>query len=134
MGRLELTPRKIGKPKHRWLPAYYGSACFPPKPPYGDGIDTYRASYCDENNEWHVLFEREIDEWLPNGNWMGITRDIHTMTAWLCHLYEVEKTPELLALAERICTDKYGWTICKLERTELIKLVEQNLHVQGEMF
>lgn len=129
-----LKPRKIGKPKYRWLPAYFGGYTSPPRPPYGDGRDTYRASYCDENDEWHLLFKKYFDEECGSNDWNTKHAELDIMLEYLTHLYEIERSPDLEALAKRILTDKYGWTIHKLERNELIKLVEKNLHVQGEMF
>lgn len=132
---MELIPRKIDKPKHIWLPAYFGGWA---NGYYDDDnklIDRemIHSSYHDENDDWHELIDAFCDKY-PGVGLLTEERDIVTMISWLCHLYEIEETPGLRNLAQRICTDKYGWSICKLERKELILLVEKNTHIQKEMF
>ena len=131
---MELTPRKIDKPKHSWLPAYYGGWCSPAWKDDKPQRDTFSASYRDENDKSHMLIDDWfVDEYAEDGFGHRDCSPI-IMLSYLCHLYEIEVTPELKELARRILEKPYGWTICKLERKELILLVEKHTHIQKEMF
>ena len=131
---MELTLRKIGKPKHPWLPAYFGGWC---SPAWEDGKpqrDTFSASYEDENGKWHTLIDDWfVDEYAEDGYGHRDCWPI-IMTHYLMHLYKMEDSPELQTLVQRIFDSKAQSNICKVERKELINLVEKYLHVQKEMF